>query len=67
MKYIREATEAEMILVFLQGEYKSNRFSENLQKIMAELSVPDTLILEADLNSAEENALRREILARHRG
>jgi len=67
MEYIREASEAEMILVFLQGEYKSNRFSENLQKIMAEMSVRDTLILQADLNSAEENALRREILARHRG
>ena len=67
MEYIREASEAEMILAFLQGEYESNRFSENLRKIMMELSASDTLIFQADLNNAEENALRREILARHRG
>ena len=67
MEYVRAASENEIILVFLQGEYKSYRFSENLRKIMTELSAPDSLILQADLNNEEENTLRRKILARHRG
>ena len=67
MEYIRNVSENEIILSFLQGEYKSNRFSGNLREIMTDLSVSETLLLQADLNNKKENALRREMMARHRG
>jgi len=67
LDYVREVSENEIILVFLQGEYKSDRFSENLRKIMMELSASDTLIFQADLNNAEEKTLQRKISECHRG
>lgn len=67
MQYVREASEAEMILAFLQGEWQSQRFMGKLKQVMEELSASEELIVQGNLDSAEENALRREILARHRG
>lgn len=67
MQYVREASEAEMILAFLQGEWQSRRFMGKLKQAMEELSASEEVIVQGDLTSAEENALRREILARHRG
>ena len=48
---IRESNEAEVILEFLKGEIKSNRFSENLNGVLKELNLDEKIITCADLNN----------------
>ena len=67
MDYIRKATEAEMILAFLQGELRSNRFGETLKGIMEQTGVGEDILMRADLCNETENAIRRKLLALHRG
>ena len=67
MEYIRDAGEAEMILAFLQGEIQSERFGEKLKQIMAEVGIDEDIVLQANLHNPEENVIRKQLLARHRG
>lgn len=64
---IRKSNEAEVILDFLKGELKSNRFSENLENVLKELGLTENIILSADLNNKEENIKRLEIMHKFRG
>ena len=64
---IRESNEAEVILEFLKGEIKSNRFSENLNGVLKELNLDEKIITCADLNNKEENLKRLEIMHKFRG
>ena len=46
MKLIRNATEAEMILEFLNGELSSKRFNKELNHAILELNLSTSIILE---------------------
>ncbi len=67
MQYQREATQDEVVWVFLEGEYRSARFGGELREAMAREGCPPKAILEPDLQSAEENALRQRVLGAYRG
>ncbi len=67
MKQIRKSSEAEMIYEFLKGEYRSERFSEELAEAMERLGYKEELILSANLLDAEENEKRKKLLGAFRG
>lgn len=67
MKILRNSSESEMIYEFLKTEFYSERFSEQLKKAMSALSVDERLLLSADLENEDENALRKELLGEFRG
>jgi hypothetical protein len=56
-----------MVLAFLRAELDSSRFSEQLLAALADRGVDRTLVNEADLGDAEQNAVRRRVLDDHRG
>ena len=67
MKILRKSSEAEMICEFLRTEFVSDRFSEQLKKAMNTLSIDEQLLLLADLENEDENALRKDLLGEFRG
>ena len=56
-----------MLLAFLQGEMKSERFSDDLHAALEATHANPSLITNADLRNREENALRREVMGAFRG
>ena len=67
MRVIRASSDDEMVAVFLRGELLSDRVGETVREGLAEAGVGEDVILDADLEDARENALRREILGTARG
>lgn len=67
MKMMCDSSEAEMVFEFLRTEFYSDRFSEQLKKAMNSLSIDDQILLSANLENKEENALRKELLGEFRG
>lgn len=67
MNYLRESSEDEMISEFLRAEYLSERFSEQIKSEMSQLLIAEHVILEADIESANENAQRKKLLGEFRG
>jgi len=67
MLVIRDSNENEVILNFLRGELDSERFSNNLLKVMKNLGLNKEIILNADLNDEKENFLRKNLLKEFRG
>lgn len=67
MKDYRTSSEDEMILLFLRAELSSERFSQKLCDVISQTGADRALIDSADLRSARENALRREIMKLYRG
>ena len=67
MKYIREASEYEMIYEFLKAELQSERFRDDILRVMTELNLGLQLIENADLNNPVENEKRKLILGKFRG
>lgn len=67
MKMMRDSSEAEMVFEFLRTEFYSDRFSEQLKKALNSLSIDDQILLSANLENKEENALRKELLGEFRG
>ena len=67
MNYLRESSEDEMISEFLKAEYLSERFSEQIKSEMSQLLIAEHVILEADIESANENARRKKLLSEFRG
>lgn len=67
MNILRASSEDEMILEFLRTEYRSERFSDRIKKVMEELSLDESLLLSADLNHSSENAARKKLLGEFRG
>ena len=67
MKIIRESSENEMILEFLKGELSSKRFSQNLFDILNELNINKDIITKGDINSKEQNIIRKQIIYIFRG
>ena len=64
---MRESSEDEMISEFLRAEYLSERFSGQIKTEMSKLLIDERMILSADIESAEENAKRKKLLAEFRG
>jgi hypothetical protein len=60
MRNLRRSTEAEVISEFLKNEFYQEEFH-------ADREIFERLVLEADLNNEDENALRRALLFRRRG
>jgi len=67
MEVIRESSEDEMIALFLQTEIRSDRYHNEISGIITDLGVQESIILEPDISSDEENILRKKVLARFRG
>lgn len=67
MIYIREASEDEMVALFLKTEIKSTRFRDRILAAIDQLKAKESIVTEPNLASAEENDLRREILSIFRG
>ncbi|HZK34956.1 MAG TPA: hypothetical protein VFD33_06575 [Bacillota bacterium] len=67
MEYICEASEDEMVLLFLQTEIKSTRFRGRILKAIKQLNTQESIITEPNLDSAEENEMRKRILSIFRG
>lgn len=67
MNILRTSSEEEMISEYLKAEYYSERFSEDIKKVMRELLVDESIILSADLNSTNENIARKKLLEEFRG
>ena len=67
MNILRTSSEDEMISEYLKAEYHSERFSEQIKKVMRELSLDESIILSADLNNTNENIARKKILGEFRG
>jgi hypothetical protein len=66
MRIVRDASEDEMVAVFVQGEIQSERFAEAIEAILDVRGIPRRVIEEPDLHDAEENELPREILGEFR-
>ena len=67
MKLIRNATEAEMILEFLNGELSSKRFNKELNHAILELNLSTSIILDGDITNEDENRSRLNIMKVFRG
>ncbi|MDE7223445.1 MAG: hypothetical protein K2O34_06655 [Acetatifactor sp.] len=67
MNILRTSSENEMISEFLKTEYRSERFSEHIKRVMKELSLDESVILSVDLNNANENIARKRLLGEFRG
>lgn len=67
MKVIRDTNESEMILEFLKGELNSNRFNNDLLKILEKLKLDKNIIINGDISNSDENNKRLEIMNLYRG
>lgn len=67
MKKIRDATEDEMILVFLQEELNSERFCNDILSALKQLNLKEEIIRSGNLNDDNENSLRKSVLGVFRG
>lgn len=67
MRVIGESSEDEMVAVFLRAELLSDRFGETVRGALAQAGVGEDIVLNANLDDARENALRRELLGTARG
>ncbi|MDE5991684.1 MAG: hypothetical protein K2G87_01400 [Oscillospiraceae bacterium] len=67
MNVLRISSEDEMISEFLNAEYRSERFSEQIKKAMKKLLLDESIILSADLDNTDENTERKKLLGEFRG
>jgi hypothetical protein len=66
LRLLRDASEEEMIAVFLRGELASDRWSETLRGLLARDGRGDQVLTQPDLADPEENRYRSGILEDHR-
>lgn len=59
---LQPISEDEVVFVFLKGELKSKRFSQDIVNAIKKLNGDENLVLNPDLSKSEENILRKEIL-----
>ncbi|NLM96391.1 MAG: hypothetical protein GX175_02015 [Halanaerobiaceae bacterium] len=67
MEFIRESSEAEMVAVFLRAEFYSERFADDIKKILTKHGIDPSLITEPDIHDSDENNIREWILGEYRG
>jgi len=67
MKKIRDSSEDEMILTFLQEEIQSERFKADIYKALQTTKIDASIITSGDLSNKSQNELRKKILGLFRG
>lgn len=67
LEKLRDSSEDEMILTFLKGELNSIRFDKKLRQILYQLKLDTNIISNGNLDSKEENNLRKKIIKEYRG
>ena len=67
MIYLRNSSEDEMILEFLKGEIKSERFQAQIIEVLNNQKISTDIIEMSDLNNTDENFKRKEVLRLFRG
>jgi hypothetical protein len=67
MRKIREISEDEMIAVYLQTEFHSVRFRQEIEAYVQQERIDPHILHVPDWQNAQENALRRTILGAYRG
>jgi hypothetical protein len=67
MRKIRDASEDEMIAIFLRTELSSVRFRQKLELHIQQEKIDTRIIQEPDWRNASENVLRRKLLGAYRG
>lgn len=67
MRKIRPSNEDEMVFEFLKMEINSDRYREQIEKILAEMQADRAIVTNGDIKSKQQNILRSEILRRFRG
>lgn len=67
MKMLRPATEDEMLLCFMQGEWQSARFHEDLRRALVMHHAHENLFLHGDPAHEDQNALRKQVMSTFRG
>lgn len=67
MRTIQKISEDEMIAVYLQTEYYSTRFHQEIEAHLQREHIDPHILQAPDWHNTQENALRRTILGAHRG
>ena len=67
MKIIRAATQSEVVLSFLQGEFESNRFGEELRQVLDFFGFSYSLISNGDFCDKKQNDARLKVFKKFRG
>jgi hypothetical protein len=67
MRVVTAVAEDEVIAAFLRAEIASDRFGPLLAKILDRRGLAESLLAHPDVNDADANGTRREVLAEHRG
>ena len=67
MVILCNASEAEMVLAFLQAEIDSSRFRDEVINALKECNVTEKLIIHGDVLNETENAIRKKVLGIYRG
>jgi hypothetical protein len=67
MKELGPATDNDMVLAFLQAEIDSTRFGGYYSQILSNSSLDRSLIDKPDMQSAQDNRVRRQLLKLVRG
>lgn len=67
MRKIKPSNENEMVYEFLKMEIASDRHKEKIETILKEMQIDRAIIIDGNIMSEQENALRTEILGRFRG
>jgi hypothetical protein len=66
MRLLSRITEDEMIAVFLCAELGSGRYGKKLRTLLARDGRDERVLRKPDLDDADENAYRRQLLEEHR-
>lgn len=67
MRLLERVDEPVVVHAFLRAELDSTRFAAALREALARAGAADALVLDARLDDAAENALRRRVLHDYRG
>jgi hypothetical protein len=67
MKILNKSSENEMVALFLYEEIKSERWVNQINKILKKENINKNIIFNPDLNDNEENRLRKMVLKDFRG
>ena len=67
MQIIRSATQGEVVLSFLQGEFESSRFGDELRQVLDFFGFSYSLISDGDFCDEKQNAERLKVFKKFRG
>jgi hypothetical protein len=67
VRILRPASEAEVVATFLRAEIESARWGDKLRDLIREDGVDESVLAHPDVDDADANAYRANVLDRHRG